>query len=229
MKKSKRYQKISTLVSRDTAHVLVDAVELLKKTASTKFDESVDFALVLGIDASKSDQGVRGACTLPHGNGRSVRVAVLADGEQAQEASKAGACMVGTEDLAEKIKGGMLDFDVLIATPSSMKFASALGQILGPRGLMPNPKTGTVTNDIATAVSNSLAGQAVFRNDRGGVIHTSVGKISFTSDKIADNIKALLSEIQKLKPSSSKGLYCQQLYLSATMGPSVRVDLAGLR
>ncbi|MDI9346916.1 MAG: 50S ribosomal protein L1 [Methylacidiphilales bacterium] len=229
MKRSKRYISAQSSINRETFYVLIDAIEILKKTPITKFNQSVDIAIVLGIDASKSEQTVRGAITLPHGVGKTKRVAVFAEGEHAHKASQAGADIVGTDDLAKSIKEGVFDFDILIAMPSTMKYVSTLGQILGPKGLMPNPKLGTVSNDVEIAVKNAKSGQAIFRNDKAGIIHTSVGKINFSSDKIVDNIKTLLSEIQKLKPSSSKGLFLQKLYVSATMSPSVRIDMSGLR
>ncbi|MEL0084067.1 MAG: 50S ribosomal protein L1 [Gammaproteobacteria bacterium] len=207
---------------------LNEALELVKQTATAKFDESIDMSLNLGIDARKSDQVVRGATVLPNGAGKTVRIAVFAQGEAAAKASEAGADEVGMEDLAEKMKGGDLDLDVVIASPDAMRVVGALGQVLGPRGLMPNPKVGTVTPDVAGAVGNAKKGQVRFRVDKGGIIHCAVGKASFTADALSENIQAVVAEVQKLKPAAAKGIYLNRLTVSSTMGPGVPVDVATL-
>jgi len=200
------------------------AIELVKQTASAKFDESVDVSVNLGVDARKSDQNVRGSTVLPRGTGKTMRVAVFADGPDAEAAAAAGADVIGMDDLAEKVKAGELDFDVVIATPASMKVVGRLGQILGPRGLMPNPKVGTVTTDVSKAVENAKAGQVQFRNDKAGIIHCSIGKASFEPDALKENLTALLGALQKAKPPASKGQFFHRVTLSTTMGPGVRVD-----
>lgn len=201
-----------------------EALKLVKQTASCKFDESVDVAVNLGIDARKSDQNVRGTTVMPRGTGKKVRVAVFAEGEQAEEAKKAGADIVGFQDLADEIKGGKLDFDIAIATPDAMKIVGKLGQILGPRGLMPNPKVGTVTPKVAKAVENAKAGQVQYRNDKAGIVHCSIGKASFEVDALKDNLIALMEAVRKAKPSNSKGTYIKRVTISTTMGPGVRLD-----
>lgn len=205
-----------------------EAVSLLTECAKSKFKESFDVSVNLGVDPRKSDQAVRGATTLPHGTGKTVRVAVFAQGDAADKAQAAGADLVGFEDLAESIKGGNLDFDVVIATPDAMRVVGQLGKVLGPRGLMPNPKTGTVTPDVETAVSNAKAGQIQYRADRGGIVHGSVGQVGFGADQIKDNIVALINDLKKAKPASAKGQYLKKVTLSTTMGPGVTVDHASL-
>lgn len=205
-----------------------EAVTLLTECAQSKFTESFDVAVNLGVDPRKSDQAVRGATTLPHGTGKTVRVAVFAQGEAADKASAAGADLVGFEDLADQIKGGEMNFDVVIATPDAMRIVGQLGKILGPRGLMPNPKTGTVTPDVETAVKNAKAGQVQYRADRGGIVHGSVGQVGFGATQIKENIAALINDLRKAKPASAKGVYLKKITLSTTMGPGVTVDQASL-
>jgi len=198
----------------------------VKKTASAKFDETVDVSINLGVNAKKSDQNVRGATVLPKGTGKSVRVAVFADGADAEAAKSAGADVVGLDDLATAVQGGQIDFDVCIATPATMRVVGKLGQVLGPRGLMPNPKVGTVTQDVAKAVTNAKAGQVQFRTDKAGIIHCPIGKASFDADALKENLMALLDALNKAKPSAAKGQYLKRLTLSTTMGPGVKVDRA---
>jgi large subunit ribosomal protein L1 len=209
-------------------YAIIDALALVKECATAKFDESIDVAVQLGIDAKKSDQVVRGAVVLPHGTGKTKRVAVFAQGAKAEEAKAAGADVVGMEDLAEQIKGGNLNFDVVIASPDTMRIVGTLGQILGPRGLMPNPKVGTVTPDVATAVKNAKAGQVQFRVDKGGIIHGTIGRRSFDSDKLKENLAALVDALSKAKPAASKGVYLRKIAVSSTMGIGVRVDTQSL-
>jgi large subunit ribosomal protein L1 len=205
-----------------------DALSLVKKAATAKFDESIDVAVNLGIDAKKSDQTVRGSVVLPAGTGKKVRVAVFAQGDRAKAAQDAGADIVGLDDLAEQIKGGKIDFDVAIATPDSMRVVGTLGQILGPRGLMPNPRVGTVTQDVATAVKNAKAGQVQYRADKAGIVQCSIGRASFTPDQLQENLSALVDALNKSKPATVKGIYLKKLSVSSTMGPGVRVDVATL-
>jgi large subunit ribosomal protein L1 len=205
-----------------------DAIAIVKDCALAKFDESIDVAVQLGIDAKKSDQVVRGAVVLPNGTGKTKRVAVFAQGAKADEARAAGADIVGMDDLAADIKAGKMDFDVVIASPDTMRVVGTLGQILGPRGLMPNPKVGTVTPDVATAVRNAKAGQVQFRVDKGGIIHGTIGRRSFDSDKLKGNLAALLDALSKAKPASSKGVYLRKLAVSSTMGVGVRVDMQSM-
>ena len=205
-----------------------DALKLVKELATAKFNESVDVAVNLGIDASKSDQQVRGSTVMPHGTGKTVRVAVFTQGKNADAARAAGADVVGFEDLAEKVKAGQLDFDVVIASPDAMRIVGQLGQILGPRGLMPNPKVGTVSPDVAGAVKNAKSGQVRFRTDKGGVVHAQIGRADFEPLKLKENLLALLADLQKIKPASSKGIYLRKLTLSSTMGPGVPVDQTSL-
>jgi large subunit ribosomal protein L1 len=207
---------------------VADALSLVKQTATAKFDESVDVAVQLGIDAKKSDQSVRGAVVLPAGTGKSVRVAVFAQGAKAEEAKAAGADVVGFDDLAAKVKEGFMDFDVVIASPDAMRVVGALGQILGPRGLMPNPKVGTVTPDVTTAVKNAKAGQVQFRADKAGIVHATIGRASFDADRLKTNLTALVEALNKAKPASSKGVYLRKIAVSSTMGIGVRVDVASL-
>jgi large subunit ribosomal protein L1 len=201
---------------------------LVKQTATAKFDESVDAVVNLGIDARKSDQLVRGALVLPNGTGKTKRVAVFAQGAQAEAAKAAGADVVGFEDLAEQVKGGMLDFDIAIATPDAMRIVGTLGQVLGPRGLMPNPKVGTVTPDVATAVKNAKAGQVQYRTDKGGIVHCTIGRASFSVEQLQQNLLALVDALNKAKPSSSKGQYLKKVSISSTMGAGVRVDQSSI-
>jgi len=224
----KRYKNASSQFDREKLYSFEEAISLVKSTASAKFDESVDIAVNLGVDARKSDQNVRGSTVLPRGTGKIVRIAVFADGPAADAARKAGADQVGMDDLADKVKGGQIDFDVVIATPDSMKVVGKLGQILGPRGLMPNPKVGTVTKDVAKAVANAKAGQVQYRIDKAGIVHCSIGKASFEADALKENFTALLLALQKSKPSSSKGQYFMRVTVSTTMGPGIRVDRATL-
>ncbi|RZQ56067.1 50S ribosomal protein L1 [Pseudidiomarina tainanensis] len=205
-----------------------EAINLLKELATAKFKESVDVSVNLGIDARKSDQNVRGATVLPNGTGRDVRVAVFTSGANADKAKEAGADIVGMEDLAEQVKKGEMNFDVVIASPDAMRVVGMLGQILGPRGLMPNPKTGTVTPDVATAVKNAKAGQIRYRNDKAGIIHATIGKVDFDNDKLKENLEALLAALKKAKPSSAKGQFIKKVSLSTTMGAGVAIDQGSL-
>jgi len=223
-KLSKRVRAFKEKVDPQKAYPLDVAVNLLKEFATVKFNETVEVAVNLGIDARKSDQAVRGATTLPFGTGSVVRVAVFTQGEAAEKAKAAGADLVGMEDLAEQIKGGLLDFDVVIASPDAMRVVGQLGQVLGPRGLMPNPKTGTVTPDVVTAVNNAKAGQVRYRTDKNGIIHGGIGKINFELDAIKGNLEALLADLKKAKPASSKGIYLKKISLSTTMGPGITID-----
>jgi large subunit ribosomal protein L1 len=215
-------------VDRSKFYSVDDALKLVKETAVAKFDESVDVAVNLGVDARKSDQMVRGSVVLPKGTGKSVRVAVFAQGDNAQKARDAGADIVGFDDLAGEIKGGRMDFDVVIATPDAMRVVGQLGQILGPRGLMPNPKVGTVSADVVTAVKNAKAGQVQYRTDKAGIVHCTIGRASFTVDDLRENLTALIDALQRAKPASSKGVYFKRLSVSSTMGAGVRVDQASL-
>jgi len=225
---AKRMKPWSEKIDSAKLYPIDEALALVKQFANAKFDESVDVAVNLGIDASKSDQQVRGSTVLPHGTGKVVRVAVFTSGKNADAARAAGADVVGLEDLAEKVKAGELNFDVVVASPDAMRVVGQLGQILGPRGLMPNPKVGTVTPDVATAVRNAKAGQVRFRADKAGVLHCSLGKASFTPEALKDNLRALLADLQKAKPASSKGVYLRRIAVSSTMGPGIGVDQASL-
>ena len=227
-KLAKRLQMIKDKVVPGKVYAFSDAIDLLKDVAAVKFDESIDVSVNLGIDPRKSDQMVRGATVLPNGTGRSVRVAVFAQGDAAQAATDAGADVVGFDDLAQTIKGGELNFDVVIASPDAMRVVGQLGQILGPRGLMPNPKVGTVTPDVANAVKQAKAGQVRYRADKGGIIHTTIGKVSFEADALKQNLEMLLTDLKKAKPSSAKGVYMKKVTLSSTMGPGLSVELASL-
>jgi large subunit ribosomal protein L1 len=227
-KLSKRTKAIRAKVKLNTSYALDEAIKLVKETATAKFDESVDIAVVLGIDAKKSDQAVRGSVVMPAGTGKTVRVAVFTQGAKAEEAKAAGADIVGFDDLAARVKEGFLDFDVVIASPDAMRVVGQLGQILGPRGLMPNPKVGTVTPDVAGAVKNAKAGQVQFRADKAGIIHATVGRASFEADKLKTNIAALIDALNKAKPAASKGIYLRKIAVSSTMGIGVRVDPASL-
>ena len=217
-KLTKRARLIREKVEATKEYEFNEAVSLLKEFATAKFAESVDVAVKLGIDARKSDQNVRGATVLPNGTGKEVRVAVFTQGANAEAAKEAGADIVGMEDLAEQVKKGEMNFDVVVASPDAMRVVGMLGQILGPRGLMPNPKTGTVTPDVATAVKNAKAGQVRYRNDKNGIIHASIGKIAFESNQIEENLAALIEAVKKAKPSSAKGVYIKKISLSTTMG-----------
>ncbi|PIE46159.1 MAG: 50S ribosomal protein L1 [Gammaproteobacteria bacterium] len=227
-KLSKRMQEIRSKVDANKSYDALEALELLKSLSSVKFTESVDVAVNLGIDPKKSDQVVRGASTLPNGTGKSVRVAVFAQDANAEAAKEAGADIVGFEDLADSIKGGNLDFDVVIASPDAMRVVGQLGTILGPKGLMPNPKVGTVTADVATAVKNAKGGQVRFRTDKNGIIHASVGNVSFETAKLKENIEFLIADLNKLKPASAKGVFLQKVAVSTTMGPGISVDTSTL-
>jgi len=228
MKLSKRKQAIAAKLVAGKVYPIQEAVKLLKECATAKFVESIDIAVNLGVDPRKSDQGVRGAIVLPHGTGRHVRVAVFAQGDKAAAARAAGADIVGFEDLAETIKGGEFAFDVLIATPDSMRIVGTLGQILGPRGLMPNPKVGTVTPDVAQAVKNAKSGQVQYRNDKNGIVHCAIGNISFVGKALTDNMKALIAGLMKSKPTTAKGVYFKKVTISSTMGPGILVDVGTL-
>ena len=223
-KLSKRVRAFREKVDGNQSYPLDEAVALIKEFGTAKFNETVEVAVNLGVDARKSDQGVRGATTLPHGTGAEVRVAVFAQGESADKARELGAEFVGMEDLADQIKGGMMDFDVVIASPDAMRVVGTLGQVLGPRGLMPNPKTGTVTPDIEAAVRNAKAGQMRFRSDKNGIVHGGIGKVSFEPDAIKGNLIAVLADLKKAKPASAKGVYVRKVTLSTTMGPGVTID-----
>ncbi|MGS2744922.1 50S ribosomal protein L1 [Halomonas sp. LS-001] len=223
-KLSKRATLIREKVDSNKAYSVDEAVALLAELSTVKFKESVDVAINLGVDPRKSDQVVRGATVMPNGTGKDVRVAVFTQGANADAAKEAGADIVGMEELAEQVKKGVMDFDVVIASPDAMRVVGQLGQILGPRGLMPNPKVGTVTPDVATAVKNAKAGQVRFRTDKNGIIHTTVGKVDFDADAIKGNIEALIGDLKKLKPSASKGIYLKKMTLSTTMGPGLTVD-----
>jgi len=227
-KMTRRRKIIEEKVDYERAYPIGEAVALLNEISGSKFNESLDISVNLGIDPKKSDQTVRGATSLPHGSGKEIRVAVFAQGANADKAQEAGADVVGFEDLAEEIKKGELDFDVLIATPDSMRLVGQLGKVLGPRGLMPNPKTGTVTADVATAVSNAKSGQIQFRADRGGIVHGSVGKLGFDPLQIKENIEALISDLRKAKPASAKGVFLKKITLSSTMGPGLIIDEASI-
>ncbi|MCE8033990.1 50S ribosomal protein L1 [Billgrantia tianxiuensis] len=223
-KLSKRAQMIREKVDATKAYSLEEAVALLAELSTVKFKESLDVAINLGVDPRKSDQVVRGATVMPNGTGKDVRVAVFTQGANADAAKEAGADVVGMDDLAEQVKKGQLDFDVVIASPDAMRVVGQLGQILGPRGLMPNPKVGTVTPDVATAVKNAKAGQVRFRTDKNGIIHTTLGKVDFEADAIRGNLEALVADLKRLKPSTSKGIYFKKVTLSTTMGPGLTLD-----
>ena len=225
---SKRVKAYRQNVEPGKYYAIADALKLLKDSATTKFDESVEVAINLGVDPRKSDQAVRGSTVLPKGTGKTVKVAVFAQGDQADEAKKAGADYVGFEDLLEQIKAGLMDFSVVIATPDAMPVVSKLGKILGPRGLMPNPKVGTVTKDVKLAVDNAKAGQVRYRTDKNGIIHCAIGKTSFVVDSLIENLEALLSDLIKAKPSAAKGVYMKKVSLSTTMGPGVVIDQSSL-
>jgi large subunit ribosomal protein L1 len=222
----KRFKALQQKVGYGRAYALDEALGLVKSTASAKFDESIDVAINLGIDAKKSDQNVRGTTVMPRGTGKTVRVAVFAQGAQAEAAKAAGADIIGFEDLAETIKSGKIDFDMVIATPDAMRVVGQLGQILGPRGLMPNPKVGTVTPNVQKAVENAKSGQVQFRIDKAGILHCSIGKASFEADALKENFQTLMAAVNKAKPASAKGTYIKKVTLSTTMGPGVGLDVS---
>jgi len=228
MADSKRRKAAREKLDSAKAYLVGDALSLVKELATSKFPESVDIAVNLGVDPRKSEQVVRGSTVLPNGTGKTVRVAVFAQGENAEKATAAGADIVGFDDLAESIKGGSMDFDVVIATPDAMRVVGQLGQILGPRGLMPNPKVGTVTADVETAVKNAKAGQVRYRTDKAGIIHCPIGRADFEVPALQENLEALLADLKKAKPSSAKGSYFKKLTVSSTMGPGVSVDRASV-
>jgi len=223
-KLSKKAKLIQTKVDKSKQYSLSEAVAILKDFASSKFDESVDVSVNLGVDPRKSDQNVRGASVLPNGTGKTVRVAVFTQGPNADAAKEAGADVVGMDDLADQVKKGEMDFDVVIASPDAMRVVGQLGQILGPRGLMPNPKVGTVTPDVATAVKNAKSGQVRYRTDKSGIIHCSLGKVSFDEQSIKQNLEFLVADLKKAKPSAAKGIYLKKISLSSTMGPGLLID-----
>lgn len=227
-KPSKRARAIAEKVDAARFYPIAEAVGLLSELSATKFKESFEVAVNLGVDVRKSDQTLRGASTLPHGTGKSVRVAVFAQGDNAAKAEAAGADLVGLEDLAERIKGGDLNFDVVVATPDAMRVVGQLGKLLGPRGLMPNPKTGTVTADVETAVKNAKAGQVRFRTDRAGIVHGSVGRVGFSADQIKENMETLVADLKKARPAAAKGVYLKKITLSTTMGPGLAIDQSSL-
>jgi large subunit ribosomal protein L1 len=225
---TKRMKALKELIDRQKLYPVAEALALVKQTARAKFDESVDVAVQLGVDSKKSDQVVRGSVVLPAGTGKSVRVAVFTQGAKADDARNAGADIVGMEDLAERIKGGQIDFDIVIASPDAMRVVGALGQILGPRGLMPNPKVGTVTPDVVTAVKNAKAGQVQYRTDKGGIIHATIGRASFEPTALQSNLLALIEALNRARPTNAKGVYLRKVALSSTMGVGVRVDTQSL-
>ena len=224
MKNSKKQKLIKEKIKEKTIHKLEEAVDISKKFASKKFDESLDISIILGIDAKKSDQQIRGVTSLPKMPKKNIKIAVFADGEDIEKAKKAGAEIVGGDDLIDKIKKGELNFDKCISTPKMMVKVSSLGQILGPKGLMPNPKLGTVTNDVANAIKNVKLGQVEYKTDKAGIVHASVGKISFSADELKKNIEFLLQEIKKKKPETSKGIFIKKFFINSTMGPGLQVD-----
>ena len=228
MTTTKRKKALAGVIKENKTYAVAEAIEIVKKAATAKFDESVDVAVNLGIDAKKSDQSVRGSVVLPAGTGKKVRVAVFTQGDKVEAARAAGADLVGLEDLAEKVKAGQLDFDVAIASPDAMRVVGQLGQILGPRGLMPNPKVGTVTPDVATAVKNAKAGQIQYRTDKAGIVQCPIGRASFTPDALKQNLVALLDSLNKARPSGAKGVYVKKVSVSSTMGPGVRIDPTSL-
>lgn len=227
-KTTKRMAAIAQKIERAKLYPVTEAITLVKACATAKFDESIDVAVQLGIDPKKSDQLVRGSVVLPAGTGKSVRVAVFAQGEKAEQAKAAGADIVGMDDLAEQIKGGTFNFDVVIASPDTMRIVGTLGQILGPRGLMPNPKVGTVTPDVAQAVKNAKAGQVQYRTDKAGIVHATIGRASFAVEQLQTNLTALVDALNKARPSASKGVYLRKLAVSSTMGGGARIEVASL-
>lgn len=227
-KLSKKRQKINEVLKPNHMYNVAEAVDLLQQHASKKFRESLDTSIMLGVDPRKSDQVVRSSTILPKGTGKVVRVAVFAQGDNAAKAQAAGADIVGFEDLAEKIKGGMMDFDVVIATPDAMRIVGQLGQVLGPRGLMPNPKVGTVTTNVEAAVKDAKSGQVRYRTDKNGIIHCSIGKADFNAADIQENLVALINDLKRAKPSSSKGQYLKKVFISTTMGPGIPIDISSI-
>lgn len=225
---TKRERVINEKVEQGKFYDCTEALALLKELPPCRFDQTVEASFNLGVDVRKSDQVIRGATVLPNGTGRSVRVAVFAQGEQADAAKEAGADIVGFDDLAASVKKGEINFDVVIATPDAMKVVGQLGQILGPRGLMPNPKVGTVTPNVAAAIKNVKAGQVAFRTDKNGIVHTIIGKLSFSTEQLKQNIEAILSELKKLKPGSSKGVYIKKITISSTMGPGLTIEQSSI-
>ncbi len=225
---SKRVKAARGRVDRTKTYTLEEALKLAKENATAKFDESIDIAVNLGVDARKSDQLVRGSVVLPRGTGKTVRVAVFAQGDKAKDAQAAGADIVGFEDLAESIKAGNIDFDVAIASPDAMRIVGQLGQILGPRGLMPNPKVGTVTPDVASAVKNAKAGQVQYRTDKGGIVQCTIGRASFEVDALTENLRALIDALNKAKPAAAKGVYLRKISVSSTMGAGIRIDQSSI-
>jgi len=221
---SKRVLSILEKVDSSKTYAVIDALQLLKECSSVKFDESVEVAVNLGIDPRKSDQAIRGSTVLPRGTGRTVKIAVFADGDQADAAKAVGADYVGMQDLVDQIQSGLADFSVVIATPDAMPTVSKLGKVLGPRGLMPNPKTGTVSKDVKQAVENAKAGQVRYRTDKNGIIHGAIGKVSFEADALKENLEALLADLNKARPSTAKGIYMKKITLSSTMGPGIVLD-----
>ena len=224
--KSKRMKECYNDLDKEKLYEEIEAIKIIKEKASVKFVESVDVSINLGVDAHKSEQNIRGSLVLPNGTGKSVKVAVFCDGDDAKNAKDAGADMIGMEDLVELVKKGDFDYDIVIATPDTMKLVSPLGQILGPKGLMPNPKVGTVSKDVEKAVKNAKSGQVQYRTDKSGIVHCSIGKVEFTEEKLVENLRALISEIIKAKPSSTKGKYLKKISLSSSMGPSIVIDQA---
>ncbi len=227
-KLSKRMRTIAERTDKHKAYPIDEAVALLSDLSKGKFEESFDVSVNLGVDVRRSDQALRGATTLPHGTGKTARVAVFAQGEQAIQAQSAGADVVGLDDLAERLQGGDLNFDVIIATPDCMRVVGKLGRLLGPRGLMPNPKTGTVTADVETAINNAKAGQVKYRTDRSGIVHGSVGQVGFSTTQVKENVEALVTDLKKAKPAVAKGVYLKKITLSTTMGPGVAIDQSSL-
>lgn len=228
-KLSKRAAAIAAKIDRDHLYPVTEALTLIKETATAKFDESIDVAVQLGIDPRKSDQLVRGSVVLPAGTGKTVRVAVFAQGDKADEARAAGADIVGMEDLADQIKAGQMDFDVVIASPDTMRVVGTLGQILGPRGLMPNPRVGTVTPDVVTAINNAKAGQVQYRTDKAAIIHSTIGRASFNVEQLQENLVALIDALNKARPATTKGVYMRKIAVSSTMGGGARVDVTSVQ
>ena len=220
---SKRHKENREAIDNEAIYELSQAIAILQNSNKTKFEESVDVAINLGIDPKQSDQNVRGSAALPNGTGKTLKIAVFAEGDEATDAKEAGADKIGMDDLAEEVKTGNMDFDMVIATPSSMKLVGQLGQILGPKGLMPNPKDGTVTKNVKDAVTNAKKGQAMYRNDKAGIVHCSIGKVGFKGEQIEENFNALLDDIKRSRPSSMKGIFIKRITMSSTMGPGIKI------